>query len=218
MIGTGLNATPTPRDSTCPMDSPITPPTWFSLCSYAGQRAFSITRSRSAASAAGAANRSENPLCDPRRYPTAGPPQGVALGYGGGSGGGAARWRDAVRTALLATLATRVPIAMPSTTLMSAVAIFDAVDASAANGMMVATSVTSPMVQPKNRIGRGVVTINRWTRPTVTGAGSGLNHPSRMNLTQFADARIPDRPDATPHQAHRPDGVMAGKLGDSRMI
>jgi hypothetical protein len=51
-------------------------------------------------------------------------------------------------------------MAMPNTRLISAVAVFEAVDASAANGMMVATSVISPMIHPKNRSGRGVVAIN----------------------------------------------------------
>lgn len=86
---------------------------------------------------------------------------GVALGYGGGSGGGTALGRDGVRTALLATPETRVPMAIPSTTLITAVASLDAVDASAANGMMVAMTVISPIVQPKNRMGRGVLTRSR---------------------------------------------------------
>lgn len=51
-------------------------------------------------------------------------------------------------------------MAMPNTRLISAVAAFDAVDASVANGMMIAISVTSAMIQPKNRSGRGVVAIN----------------------------------------------------------
>jgi hypothetical protein len=70
------------------------------------------------------------------------------------------------------TPVSRLPMAIPTTMLMTAVLTFEAVPASAAKGTTIAATVASPTIQPKNSRGRGVVAVRRWATPVATRAAT----------------------------------------------
>ena len=70
------------------------------------------------------------------------------------------------------TPVSRLPMAIPTTMLMTAVLTFEAVVASAAKGTTIAATVASPTIQPKNNRGRGVVAERRWATPVAARAAT----------------------------------------------
>src|SRR5215207_9921795 len=81
--------------------------------------------------------------------------------------------RAALTTTVRARTAdSRLPIAIPMIMLISAVLTLLAVLASNANGITIMATVTSPTIQPKNTLGRGVVTVSKCARPVAASANT----------------------------------------------
>ena len=76
------------------------------------------------------------------------------------------------RIARPAVASSSDPMATPTTRLTIAVAAFCSSGAPELNGYTTAMSVTSPMIQRKNRPGFGVLSTSRYSRPAATSATS----------------------------------------------